>query len=47
MPRGKLTANRLEVADAGEVVRFYGGVTMTLRLHDLPATTPTAEVKPR
>jgi lipopolysaccharide export system protein LptC len=47
MPRGKLTANRLEVADAGEVVRFHGGVTMTLRLHDQPAAASTAEVKPR
>ena len=32
MLNGVLNANRLEVADNGEVIRFDGGVTMTLTL---------------
>jgi lipopolysaccharide export system protein LptC len=34
MLNGVLNANRLEVADNGEVIRFDGGVTMTLMLGD-------------
>ena len=37
MQQGTLNANRLEVTSAGEVVRFDGGVAMTL----LPATEST------
>jgi len=31
--QGKLNANRLEVADSGDMVRFLGGVTMMLMLN--------------
>lgn len=47
MPLGTLTANRLEVADSGELVRFDGGVTMTLRLRDDPTPMPTGGVEPQ
>jgi lipopolysaccharide export system protein LptC len=42
--QGTLDANRLEIVHSGEVVRFDGGVTMTMRLNEnagkTQATTP-------
>lgn len=38
MLQGDLDANRLEIVDSGDLVRFEGGVTMTLTLGD--AATP-------
>ena len=40
--QGRLRANRLEVADAGDLVRFDGGVTMTLRFQDKPSAGDAA-----
>jgi lipopolysaccharide export system protein LptC len=37
MENGVLNANRLEMANNGQVIRFDGGVTMTLMPNDLPA----------
>ena len=34
MLEGTLDANRLEIVDSGDLVRFYGGVNMTLMLGD-------------
>jgi lipopolysaccharide export system protein LptC len=34
--QGMLRANRLEIVDNGDLVRFDGGVTMTLKLGDTP-----------
>ena len=34
MLQGTLNANRLEIVDSGDLVRFDGGVTMTLMLGD-------------
>lgn len=34
--QGKLVANRLEIVDSGDLVRFDGGVSMTLKLGDSP-----------
>jgi lipopolysaccharide export system protein LptC len=42
MLQGTLNANRLEVADSGDVVRFLGGVDMVLMLN---GTAPPPEVK--
>jgi lipopolysaccharide export system protein LptC len=46
MLKGTLNANNLEVMDAGDLVRFHGGVTMTLKLDagDIPqASTGAAQ----
>jgi lipopolysaccharide export system protein LptC len=46
MLKGTLNANKLEVLDAGDVVRFDGGVTMVLKLEqsDIPqASTGAAQ----
>lgn len=45
MLKGDLNANNLEVLDAGDLVRFSGGVTMTLKLEpgDYPAAPGTAQ----
>jgi lipopolysaccharide export system protein LptC len=42
MLQGTLNANRLEVADSGDVVRFLGGVDMVLMLN---GTAPPPEAK--
>ena len=39
MLQGTLNANRLEIVDSGDLVRFDGGVTMTLMLNQ-PGTPP-------
>jgi lipopolysaccharide export system protein LptC len=36
MLQGTLNANRLELVDSGEVVRFDGGVNMTVMLNGSP-----------
>jgi lipopolysaccharide export system protein LptC len=35
MLQGTLNANRLEIVDSGDLVRFHGGVTLVLMLNDL------------
>jgi lipopolysaccharide export system protein LptC len=42
--QGTLNANRLNVIDSGEVVRFHGGVVMDLMLNDA-AAKPKSETK--
>src|ERR1700688_90040 len=37
MLQGKLNANRLEIIDSGDLVRFHGGVDMVMMLNDTPA----------
>ena len=42
MLNGMLNANRLEVVDAGDLVRFDGGVAMVLKLdYDNPSEAKT------
>jgi lipopolysaccharide export system protein LptC len=36
MLQGKLNAKRLEISDSGDLVRFYEGVDMVMKLNDLP-----------
>ncbi len=36
--KGKLNANRLEIVDSGDLVRFFDGVNMTLMLGDAAAS---------
>ena len=45
MLKGNLNANNLEVLDAGDLVRFSGGVSMILKLEqtDLPQTAGSAQ----
>jgi lipopolysaccharide export system protein LptC len=38
--QGTLNANRLEIVDSGELVRFHGGVNMVLMLAGAPASAP-------
>ena len=40
MLQGTLNAKRLEIVDSGELVRFDGGVDMTLMLNDPTRRTP-------
>lgn len=43
---GKLNANRLEVMESGDLVRFEGGVTMVLKLEPAEGTDSKAPPKP-
>jgi len=45
MLQGKLNANRLEIVDSGDLVRFDGGVSMTLMLTDAAASQIKARLK--
>jgi lipopolysaccharide export system protein LptC len=45
MLQGKLNANRLEIVDSGDLVRFDGGVSMTLMLTDAVASQIKAGLK--
>ena len=36
MLQGKLNANRLEIVDSGDLVRFHGGVDMVMMLNNTP-----------
>jgi len=45
MLQGKLNANRLEIVDSGDFVRFDGGVSMTLMLTDAAASQIKARLK--
>jgi lipopolysaccharide export system protein LptC len=40
--QGTLDANRLEIVDSGDVVRFDGGVNMILMLNEASTTKPPA-----
>jgi len=40
LPSGTLTANRMEIIDSGDVVRFTGGVVL-----DLDAEQPSASME--
>jgi lipopolysaccharide export system protein LptC len=42
MPTGTLNANRLEIFESGDVVRFEGGVTMNLKPEAIQPTTGAA-----
>jgi lipopolysaccharide export system protein LptC len=42
MLQGTLNANRLEIIDSGELVRFGGGVDMQLMLNQPPAPAKAA-----
>lgn len=42
MLQGVLNANRLEIVDSGALVRFHGGVEMTLMLNGTPYVKPAA-----
>ena len=44
MLRGTLNANRLDIVDSGEVVRFHDGVVMDMMLNPpAPKTDPGAQ----
>ncbi len=45
MLEGTLNANRLEIVDSGDLVRFYGGVNMTLMLGDAAPSPVKAGVR--
>ncbi len=45
MLQGKLNASRLEIVDSGDLVRFDGGVNMTLMLSDAMASRIKAGMK--
>jgi lipopolysaccharide export system protein LptC len=38
--QGTLNANRLEIVDSGDLVRFHGGVNMVLMLENAAAPAP-------
>lgn len=40
MLQGTLNANRLEIIDSGDLVRFHGGVSMILMLNEVAAPKP-------
>jgi len=42
MLQGTLNANRLEIVDSGDLVRFFGGVSMTMMLNQDAATQKKA-----
>jgi lipopolysaccharide export system protein LptC len=42
MLQGKLTANRLEIMDSGDLVRFLEGVDMVMMLNNNPLPKPDA-----
>lgn len=44
--QGTLDANRLEIVDSGDLVRFDGGVQMMLMLNQTPATQPSNTTAP-
>jgi indole-3-glycerol phosphate synthase len=43
MMQGVLNANRLEIVDSGDLVRFLGGVRMTVMLNGEPLVTPVSK----
>jgi lipopolysaccharide export system protein LptC len=44
MLQGTLNANRLNIVDSGDVIRFHGGVVMDMTLNQpAPQTTPAAQ----
>jgi lipopolysaccharide export system protein LptC len=45
MLRGILNANRLEIVDSGALVRFHGGVTMTMMLNGTAYPPPKSGTK--
>jgi lipopolysaccharide export system protein LptC len=45
--QGVLNSNRLEIIDSGDLVRFGGGVTMTLMLNQIPADGGAAPATPQ
>jgi lipopolysaccharide export system protein LptC len=45
MLQGKLNASRLEIVDSGDLVRFDGGVSMTLMLGNAVASRIKAGLK--
>ncbi|MGH6684695.1 MAG: LPS export ABC transporter periplasmic protein LptC [Pseudolabrys sp.] len=45
MLQGTLNANRLEIVDSGDLVRFGGGVNMTLMLGDAAASQAQSQTK--
>lgn len=45
MLQGTLNANRLEIMDSGDLVRFGGGVNMTLMLGDAAASQAKSQTK--
>ena len=42
--QGTLNANRLEIVDSGDLVRFHGGVSMVMMLND---TAPKSKSGPQ
>jgi lipopolysaccharide export system protein LptC len=45
MLQGKLNANRLEIMDSGDLVRFLEGVDMTMMLNNTPLPKPDAAAR--
>jgi lipopolysaccharide export system protein LptC len=43
MLQGTLNANRLDILDSGDLVRFHGGVVMDMMLNQSPPTKPDAQ----
>lgn len=43
--QGKLNANKLEIVDNGDLVRFHGGVSMTMKLNDTADSQSKAGVR--
>ena len=43
MLQGTLNANRLEIVDSGDLVRFHGGVDMMMMLNDTALPKPKSE----
>jgi lipopolysaccharide export system protein LptC len=46
MLQGTLNANRLEIIDSGDLVRFYGGVDMVMTLNQTDAVPTGAQAQP-
>jgi lipopolysaccharide export system protein LptC len=43
MLQGTLNANRLDILDSGDLVRFHGGVVMDMMLNQSPPAKPDAQ----
>jgi hypothetical protein len=44
MLQGTLNANRLNIVDSGDIIRFHGGVVMDMTLNQpAPQTKPAAQ----
>jgi lipopolysaccharide export system protein LptC len=41
--QGTLNANRLDILDSGDLVRFHGGVVMDMMLNQSPPAKPDAQ----